>query len=523
MADTKYDSIIIGSGINSLVAAAKLAKGGQKVLVLERNEWFGGNIRTQEILAPGFLTDIYSGFHPLFTTGPAWKEMQEDLERHGLEYTNTDIPTAVLLPDGRSGFFYRKREQNIAALNEVHAGDGDAYKKEMEQFDERQEIIFGLLTNEIWSFDGLKLGAMAGFKLGVEGIIQFLGDALPSARKWLDNTFESEVNKALFAPWVLHTGLGPDDAASALMDRVIFASFEQTGMPAPKGGGSKLVEALTGIIRENGGMLRANSMVNKILTKGGKVQGVQTDEQQYTATHVLANVTPNQLYMSLLEQQDVPEKIIQSTKEYRYGRANMQIHLALDSIPNWPDERLKEAAIVHITPGMNGVSRAVNEATRGLLPAEGTIVFGQHTALDPTRAPEGKWTVWIQLQELPQFPEGDALDEIETNGEWTTEIAEAYADRIINRIDQQLPDFKNQIIARKIIAPHELAQQNINLVNGDPYSGQASLDQLFLWRPIPELRRHETPIENLYHIGASTHPGPGLNGSSGFFAAEAIL
>jgi phytoene dehydrogenase-like protein len=63
---------------------------------------------------------------------------------------------------------------------------------------------------------------------------------------------------------------------------------------------------------------------------------------------------------------------------------------------------------------------------------------------------------------------------------------------------------------------------NPNLVGGDPYSGECSLDQSLLWRPLPGTVRHQTPIEALYHIGASTHPGPGLAGISGWLVANAL-
>ena len=517
--------LIIGSGIASLNAAALLARAGKKVLVLERNDWLGGNIRTREDWFPGFKIDQFSGFHPLFTTSPTYKELQKELEAAGLEYLNTDLPTGVLLPDGRSAVFYRERAKTVEELNRLHAGDGDAYRAQMEQFGKRQEIVFGLLNNEIMSFDGLLLGAKAGWQLGgTDGIISFLGDALPTARKWLENHFRSEVTRALFAPWVLHTGLGPDDAASSLMDRVIFASFEQTGMPVPKGGGQRLSEALIRIIEENGGELRTGVHVAEILTKGDRVSGIRTGTgETIEAKIVLANVTPTQLYGKLLRQSSPDQEILESTENYRYGRGNMQMHLVLDRPPAWPDERLLQTGIVHLTPGLNGVSRAVNEATRGLLPAEPTIVFGQHAALDPSRAPEGKWTVWIQLQELPNFPSGDALDEIACDGSWTPAIAEAFADRVVAQIDRVVPGFADSIEGRKIMSPADLANLNINLVNGDPYSGQASLDQLFVFRPLPELRRHETPIKGLYHIGASTHPGPGLNGTSGHLVAKELI
>jgi phytoene dehydrogenase-like protein len=55
-----YDLIVVGSGHNGLTCAAYLAKSGMKVLVLERNDWYGGGVVTKEILAPGFLARQHS-------------------------------------------------------------------------------------------------------------------------------------------------------------------------------------------------------------------------------------------------------------------------------------------------------------------------------------------------------------------------------------------------------------------------------------------------------------------------------
>ena len=68
----RYDAVAIGSGVNSLVAAALLAKKGWKVCVLERNSWLGGAIRTAEITEPGFLHEVYSSWHPLFAGSAAY-------------------------------------------------------------------------------------------------------------------------------------------------------------------------------------------------------------------------------------------------------------------------------------------------------------------------------------------------------------------------------------------------------------------------------------------------------------------
>src|SRR4029077_15124876 len=94
---------------------------------------------------------------------------------------------------------------------------------------------------------------------------------------------------------------------------------------------------------------------------------------------------------------------------FRYGRSEMQIHFALSEPPKWEgDERLGRTAIVHLTAGLDGVSRAVNEAERGPLAAEAAIVVGQPLTMDESCAPEGKGLLWIQLQELPWRIKGDA-------------------------------------------------------------------------------------------------------------------
>src|SRR5476651_1806796 len=78
-----FDYVIVGSGINALVAAALLAKKGKKVLVLERNDRIGGCIRTEEI-APGFTCDVMATTFVLFVTSPAYAALAGDLAARGL-------------------------------------------------------------------------------------------------------------------------------------------------------------------------------------------------------------------------------------------------------------------------------------------------------------------------------------------------------------------------------------------------------------------------------------------------------
>jgi phytoene dehydrogenase-like protein len=234
---------------------------------------------------------------------------------------------------------------------------------------------------------------------------------------------------------------------------------------------------------------------------------------------VICNVTPTQLYGELLDGFE------SKAKRFRYGRSEMQIHFALSEPPRWEgDERLAQTAIVHLTPGLDGVSRAVNEAERGLLPAEATVVAGQPLTMDPSRAPDGKGLLWIQLQELPWHVKGDAAGELDVgDGTWTEELRERYADRIQARLARQIPNLESSILARAVLSPADLQAANVNLHHGDPYGGSLALDQNFLWRPLASQPGHKTPVEGVWHIGASTHPGPGLGGGSGALVAAQLL
>jgi phytoene dehydrogenase-like protein len=526
MTAERYDVVFVGSGINSLSGAALLARGGRRVLVLERNDWLGGAIRTAEITEPGFMHEVFSSWHPLFVGSAAYAELADDLHALGLEYLNTQLPTASLGPDGAAAFLTTSHERNVAELERLGSGDGEAWSRVVQSFMPNADLSFGVLTTELWSAAGARLALKAYRRLGRRGLVEFTGNVLVSARDWLTETFASPRTHGLLAPWVLHTGLGPDAAVSGFMTQVIAVAVELGGMPVPKGGGSKLVEALAGIVRAGSGALETRQDVERILVDDGRATGVRlADGATVAARHVVANVTPTQLYGRLLSETDVPRSAVEAGRRFRYGRAEMQIHMALDEPPRWDgDERLADTAIVHLTPGLDGVSRAVNEAERGLLPAEATVVVGQPLAVDPSRAPEGKSILWIQLQELPSRPKGDAAGEIDVgDGTWTAELRERYADRIQARIARHVPNLESALLKRVVLSPADIELANVNLAGGDIYSGSCALDQNLLWRPRPSLPGHRTPVAGLYHIGASTHPGPGLGAGSGTIVAHDLL
>jgi len=517
----RFDAVFVGSGINSLAGGALLAKSGWRVCILERADWLGGAIKTVDgLIAPGFTHELYSSWHPLWTGSAAYAELKPELDRLGVEYLNTALPTATAFPDGSSAVLSTSLEANTAAL-------GEPWARQFEDFMGKADVAFGVLGTELWSPSGLALGRRAYSQFGRRGLVEFGGRVLGSARDWLTETWEDERTHGLLAPWVLHTGLGPDQASSGFMNQVIACALQLGGMPVPKGGGIRLVEGLASIIRAAGGELRTEAEVERILVSDGRATAVRlADGDAVKASRaVLANVTPTQLYGHLLAEGEVPEPAREAARGFRYGRGEMQIHLAMSELPRWRggDERLARVPVVHVTPGLDAVSRAVNEADRGLLPAEATIVCGQPVAVDSSRAPRGSWILWIQLQELPPRPKGDAAGELDTAGIWTEELREAYADRIVDRLGDHIENLAATTIGRVVLSPADLEAANPNWVGGDIYGGSCALDQNLLWRPMPAMPGHATPVDGLFHIGASTHPGPGLGAGSGYLAAKRLL
>ncbi len=522
------DYVIVGSGINALVAAALLGRKGHRVTVLERNPVIGGCIRSEAITEPGFVHDVMATTFVLFVTSPAYAALADDLARRGVVFAHCPTPTGVLLPDGSSAVLRMDRAANIAAFDAFAPGDGAGFAREIGAMGGDLNLIFALLGGALWSRATVKLLVREAWRRGLRNFAAFLGESLGTARAWLETNFASPQMQALFAPWVLHTGLGPESAYSGQMARVIAFALEAAGAPVVQGGAGRLLAAFDSLITDQGGSIRTGADVARILRDetNGAARGVRlADGEEIAARHgVICSTTPHQLYERLLGGAALPEAVAAGVRRYRYGKGNMQIHYALSAPPRWRTPGLGEVALLHLTPGLDGVSRAANEAERGMLPAVPTICVGQPTALDPTRAPAGCAILWLQLPEAPRRIKGDAAGvlAVPPDGCWTAELRERYADRVEAILAQHIDGFAGTVRKRVACSPADLEAMNVNLVGGDPYGGFCGLDQFFLWRPFKSSVNHRTHVPRLFHIGASTHPGPGLGGGSGFLLAQAI-
>lgn len=514
-----FDHVIIGSGVNALVSAAMLSRSGDSVLMIERADHIGGCMITDEVTVPGYLHDVMATTFVLFLTGPAYAELGGDLARHGLEFCHSPHPTAVLRPDQSSVVLTMDRQVNMDTFNRLFAGDGDQHNKDVGVIEKDAEFLFALLGQPLWSHKTAWLMAKRVWKQGLNNVKTWFGEALEPARGWLETRYQSPEIQALWSPWVLHTGLTPEASYGGQMSRVIAFALEAAGAPVVKGGAGQAAAAFRSLIEANGGIMKTGVEASRIIVQNGRATGVRTTQgDEFFAKNVIASTAPGQLYEDLLMDQPQPEP----NKKFRHGRGNFQLHYALDGPIQWAADGLDDVALIHLADSIDSVSKSSNEADRGMLPETPTICVGQPHRLDSTRCPEGKAVLWLQIPDAPVEIKGDAAGEITTTPEWTEQMREAFADRIEGILMRHILNFDQINLKRRAYSPADLAALNINLMGGDPYGGACTLDQFFIWRPSAGQVNNATAIKGLHHIGASTHPGPGLGGGSGFNLARQL-
>ncbi len=426
--------------------------------------------------------------------------------------------------DDHGGLVIAHRDPEKTAAEFQHDSDRDAYLAALGRFVDNVERVGGLLSTELHSWSAVRqgLGLLRG--IGRRPAEAWMRDGLTSGRSWCRSTFTGTEVDQLWTPWLLHAGLSPDHASGGFMLPVMAATMHGFGLPVVAGGASNFVAAFRSLLEERDVQVVTGREADAITMDGKRATGVSVGADRWTARRaVLASVAPRALYGDLLRgANSVSTSTRQEADRYRAGRGEMQIHVALSGPLEWNDPRLDQTPLIHLSDGSNSTGIACAEAEAGLLPRNPTVVVGQQHVLDPSRVPAGAAALWIQLQEVPYSPSGDARGELDTDGGWTAELATAYAQRVLDRIQRHAPALRTKVLAVDTITPVDLERHNPNAINGDPYGGSAELDQNFLWRPLPSAGSHHTQVQNLWHIGAATHPGPGLGGGSGHLVAQAL-
>ena len=217
------------------------------------------------------------------------------------------------------------------------------------------------------------------------------------------------------------------------------------------------------------------------------------------------------LLLGLVEREHVPARVAEFMRHYPRGWGTFKVDWALDGPVPWSVEPARESAVVHAGDSLDDLSRFTAQVRSGALPDHPYLVIGQQSLADPTRAPQGRHTLWTYTR-VPS----------DIQGGWAAS-AEKFGDRIDARIEGLAPGFRTRILARRVVSPDRLQAMDANLVGGDLGGGSNAWNRQLLFRPLFPYFRYRMPVERLYLCSSYAHPGAGVHGMCGYNAAQRVL
>jgi phytoene dehydrogenase-like protein len=462
---------VVGSGPNGLAAAITLAREGRSVLVREAQETIGGGVRSAELTLPGFVHDVCSSIYPFVPGSPFFRGLQ--LDEHGLELVHPGAAVAHPFDDGSAVALERSVETTAEQLGE----DESAYRNMVgpiaDAWDMLEEAVLAPLVT----------APRHPIALG-----RFALSALRSADGLARGAFTGERARAFFGGCAAHSMVPLTRRGTAAFGLVLAVSGHRFGWPLARGGAQRLTNALVSHLRLLGGEIQAGAPVRSLA------------ELPRTRA-VFCDVTPRGLLR--LAAGRLPAGYVRRLQSFRHGPGAFKVDYALDGPVPWKAKECARAATVHLGGTLAELVASEQAPWRGEHAERPFVLLAQHTLFDPTRAPEGKHTVWAYCH----VPHGSARDMTE---------------RIERQIERFAPGFRDLVVGRSVLPPAELERRNENLVGGDINGGAANLRQL-LFRPMIKLVPYKTPLRGVYLCSSSTPPGGGVHGMCGYLAARAAL
>ncbi|KIN60118.1 putative dehydrogenase [Sulfitobacter noctilucae] len=517
---TNPDAVIIGAGHNSLACACHLAARGWKVAVYEQAGEPGGAVKTGAYTLPGFRHDWAAMNLSMFAGSAFHTENAAELAKYGLAFAPTANPFASVFPDGRWLGISNDHALTTARVRGFSDADAQTWQQLTDDFPAQAESIFGVLGSAM----NLRAVSSLGWKLwrknGGGGTLDLAGFLMMSPRAWLDETFTSEHVKATLAAWGMHLDFAPDIAGGAVFPYLEAMAGQAFGMVLGQGGANTITNAMVRMIEARGGSVHCDANVTGIKEAAGRAFGIILADGTLVEAEkaVIANVSPAALAKLTGDTSDT--KYDQKLRSFQHAPGTMMIHLAMDALPDWSAPELKRFAYVHMAPSMDQMARTYAQAKAGLLPDEPVIVCGQPTVVDPSRAPEGKHVLWLQVRMAPGQIKGDAKGENAAT-DWES-AAEPFANRALGILERYAPGTRAKILGQHIVTPTMLEADNPNLVGGDQVCGSHHLHQHFMNRPARGYADGTTPIRNLYHTGAAVWPGGGTGAGPGTLLAKKL-
>lgn len=303
------------------------------------------------------------------------------------------------------------------------------------------------------------------------------------------------------------------------------------GMARPRGGTGALVQALLKLVKSKGGVVLTDQHVEQVLVDDGRAVGVRVaGGKEYRATKgVISNIDARRLFLQMVDPADLAsaDPNLRDRVERRIVNNNetiLKIDCALSEIPRFEGFDHKDEYLIGsvlIADSVAHVEESHSLATMGQIPdSNPSMYLDVPTVLDPSMAPDGKHTLWIEFFAPYQIAGAEGTG-LKGTG-WTDELKNKVADRVIDKLADYAPNVKNAITARRVESPAELGER-LGAYKGNYYHIDMTLDQMVFFRPLPEIANYKTPIDNLYLTGAGTHPGGSISGMPGRNCARVFL
>ena len=511
------DAVVVGAGPNGLVAANLLADAGWDVLVLEAAPVPGGAVKSAEVAAPGYVSDLFSAFYPLGVASPVLRALR--LEEHGLRWCHAPQVLAHPLVDGPTALLSRDLDTTARSVDAFSAGDGDAWRALAADWD---RVSAPLLDSLFTPFPPVRAGARLLRALGPADALRFARMAMLPVRRHGVEEFGGEGGPLLLAGNALHTDLAPSASGSAVFGWLLAMLGQSVGFPVPEGGAGRLTDALVSRLRSRSGRLECDARVTRVVVRDGRAVAVQVADGRTVDVRraVLADVTAPQLYLDLVGRDALPPRLLDDLRRFRWDDATVKVDWALSAPIPWRSPEAASAGTVHLGGSMDDMAGYTHALELGQVPERPFLIVGQMTTSDPTRSPTGTESAWGYTH-VPRLPRGDAAGEL--RGDWGADDRSRFVDRVEREMERYAPGFRDRVVGRHVQFPDDLTAANPNLVGGAVNGGTAAISQQLVFRPTPGLGRAETPIAGLYLASSSAHPGGGVHGACGANAARAAL
>jgi phytoene dehydrogenase-like protein len=518
-----YDTVVIGGGINGLVTAACLAKGGQRVLVLEADEELGGQSKSVEFY-PGFRADPL-GQNPGWLPPPVAAEL-------GLGNLIRVIPDpTVVVPAGPGEWLALHRDvaRTAAAIQRYSPSDAakwPAFTTLLAKLAGFLENLYVLPAPDIdasaLAFSEVLplLGVARKFRaLGRRDMIELLRTVPMSVQELLDDWFECDPLKAAVGAWgTTDIRQGPRSGATAfvLLHHQVGAAGAIRGRGYWQVGPDSLAKAVTAVCSKHGVTFRTGAEVARIDVKDDRVCGVTlASGESIQAATVASSTDPARTLVGMVDPVWLDPEFLLAVRNIKFRGNTARVLYALDGPPDFPGlvGPAALAGTLALSTSLDEIERASDDAKYGRASEHPHVELHASSVRWPGMAPAGKHVVVATARSAPF----DLRD-----GTWTAAARDAFGNRVTAAIAKVAPGFPELVRHCVVGSPVELAA-SFGLTEGAVTHGEMTLDQILFMRPVAGASRYATPITGLYLCGAGTHPGSAIAGGPGWLAARRVL